>query len=289
MQDILKLNRPVNWQFVFTIVAIIALVTASAAIFTPFFVKYDAVGTDLVTDFLPATRLMLSGQSPYLSENYFSLPWTLIPFIPFVLLPEPIAVVIFIALSFAGFGYAAHKLGAKPVVIAALLASPGVIGSATNCNTDFLVALGFVSPPWLALILVSMKPQLGAPFAVWIVVEAWRRGKAREVARVCAPVGVLFLASLMLYGQDMLSMSHALSMSGNLAPFPYLIPAGLVLLYRSLKNQDRGMAIAAAPCFTPYITAISLPIVALGLLPSQAETVIALLALWGVWIVRGVG
>lgn len=248
--------------------------------------SWSRLGADWRNVFRPALGHVLAGSSPYSEEHFYSPPWVLVFYAPFALLPEPYGLVAIWLANFVAFGYAAHKHGAKPITIALFLTLPQVFQGAFLGNCDWMVALGTVLPPWIGLLLVTVKPQIGAPIALFLLIEAYRQGGIRKAACTAAPLFVLGLLSLILWRDNLLQGAQAAGMFWNVAHFPYLVPVGLVLLYRALRDRRLGMSMASGPFLTPYLGNPSMPVAALGLLPSQKETVIAVFGLWIVWILQ---
>ncbi len=248
--------------------------------------SWRRLGADWRSVFRPALEHLLAGRSPYSEEHFYSPPWVLIFYAPFALLPEPYGLVAIWLANFAAFGYAAHKHGAKPITIALFLTLPQVFQGAFLGNCDWMVALGTVLPPWLGLLLVTVKPQIGAPIALFILIEAYRQVGVRKAAITAAPLLVLSGITLLLWRDNLLQGAHAAGMFWNVAHFPYLMPVGLVLLYRAVRDRKLGWSIASGPFLTPYLGNPSLPVAALGLLSSQVETLLAVLGLWIAWLMQ---
>jgi len=280
------MKTKINLSFILKIVALVMPLAFGLSLYL-YFLKDVCLGCDYTHAFKPAAELLLSGQSPYLDGYFYSFPWALILYLPFTLIPYPFDSFLLIAVSMSAFGFVAHKLGAKPITIALLLGTPQYLHGLIYGNCDSLIALGLLLPPGLGIILFSLKPQIGAPLIIFAIIEAWRVGGFKKAVRVCIPLGVLFLLSVAVYGTELLHILDAKANWWNISGWPNLIPIGLILIYKSLKERNRRFSILAGPFVTPYIGAYSLPFTILGLLPSQIETVIAILAMWGIWIFQG--
>lgn len=143
--------------------------------------------------FLPAARLWLSGQSPYVIPDFVSPPWSLIPVLPFVLIPDNWAALLWICLSavciYASLDMAAKAFGwpqdrHRLIIVALLTLSPWTFSTLFYGQLTPLVMLGLVgSFYWksagLSLFLLSLKPHLGILAALirlvrWIQARAWR-------------------------------------------------------------------------------------------------------------------
>ena len=77
---------------------------------------------------------LLAGRSPYHLDRgiqgswdayaFFNAPWALLPLIPLALLPVQIGRALLAIITMVSFGYVAHRLGGKPLMIGLLLVSP---------------------------------------------------------------------------------------------------------------------------------------------------------------------
>ncbi len=244
------------------------------------------VGVDWHLTFRPATLALIAGESPYtsaaVSAPYGGAPWGLIPLIPFALLPEKLGWGFLFVSSAVIFAMAAIRLGAKPVALTAFLLSPPVLHCLLNGNLDWLPALGFILPPQLGLFLLAIKPQMGSVVAVFWLVEAWRRGGWREIARRFGPLALGLVLSLLVYGWwplNMLKISqHTTWWEASL--WPTSIPVGLALTVAALRQRRIQYAIAASPCLSTHVVFHSWSGVLLAVSASTPEMVAAVLGLW---------
>lgn len=280
--------KNINWKFVFSAIALITLGLVFAWFsWIPFMRNWAAFGGDWWDIFRPAITNILSGESPYTVDGFFSPPWVLLIMLPFTLLTPPLDMVAIIAVSLGVFVLILRKLGASWLVITLFLITPNLWWGMIYGNVDFLVALGFILPPQIGLLFVLAKPQIGAAIALFWIVEAWRKGNMREVVKVSAPFFVTVLLSFVFFGWWLSSMSLATTRYWNIANFPYLLPIGAVMLFKAVQLRKQGLAITSGIFLSPYIGVQSIPIALFGLLPSEKETIIAIISLWFVWFVRG--
>lgn len=153
---------------------------------------------------------------------------------------------------------------------------------------DGLILLGLFMPRPLGLILLLAKPQMGAAIAVFWLVEAWRAGRWKQVATTIAPVTVLFLISLALYGlwPLQLDMKDMFVATFNTSLWPGSLMIGLPLLVHALRHRKESFALMAAPFFSPYVTPQSWSVALVGLMPYELEMVAASLASWALLIIK---
>ncbi len=128
----------------------------------------------------PAALTMLRGQNPYTSGDVlpFGPPWTVIPLIPFAILPEPIGRSLFAVASIGLFAYIAIRMRAKPLGVLAFLLCVPVTSGLQSGNIEALVLLAspFLSPytivtSWAGAILALAPSTLeiaAASTGTWI-------------------------------------------------------------------------------------------------------------------------
>ncbi len=246
-------------------------------------------GIDWHETFRPAAVAVLHGASPYSVKGFLNPPWAILPFVPLALFPENVGRAIVFLASATALGSTAHRLGAKPLALAAFLLSPIVMHGLLNASVDWLVLVGFTLPPQMGLFFVIIKPQVGFTLVLFWLVEAWRAGGLKEVARVFWPVTVATLASLLLFGLWPLRFGQTLSYWWNASLWPMSIPVGLVLLVTAYKKGNARYAMGAAPCLSPYVLFHSWVGALVALVSSQAEMVAAVIGLWALVVMRAVG
>lgn len=256
-------------------------------VFIPYFVKNGSFGGDWYNVFHPALHLFLAGKSPFSIPIFYCPPWILVLLSPLALLPRPLDWLVLVVVTLGCFGITVRRMGAKMPVMILLMTLPQFLWGVLYGNIDGLVALGLILPPQIGLIFLLIKPQIGLPVALFWLVAAWQRGKIKEVVRVFWPVTGLTLLSLILYGLWPLQMHTPVDEFWNIAYFPYLIPVGVILLIRSIREKKMNGSILAGPFLSPYIGVQSLPLAVLGLLPSQIEILAVIASLWVIWILRG--
>lgn len=251
------------------------LIVAAAALYLP-------EGIDWRDTYRPAALAILNGRSPYSVDIFFAAPWGLLPLLPFALLPANLGRGMLFLVGMVAYAYTAYKLGARPVALAAFLASPPVIHGLLNSNIEWLPLLGFVMPPQIGLFFVSIKPQIGSAVAIFWLVEAWRNGGLREVLRVFLPVTLALLASFALFGlwpmrfQDTLTLTR----SYNASLWPGSIPVGVALLVASIYRRNIRFAMGASPCLSPYVLLHAWSGALVAIVNQPVELVAAVVGLW---------
>ena len=265
-------------------IVLLAAAVLAAVLFLP-------PGIDWQNTYRPAALALLAGRSPFDVEIYFAAPWALLPLLPFALLPAQVGRGALFVLGLLAFAYTGSRLGAKPVALAAFLLSPPVLHCLLNANIEWLPLLGFVLPPQIGLFFIAIKPQIGAAVGVFWLVEAWRRGGPKEVVRVFWPVSAALGISFLLFGLWPLRFQQtiALTQSYNASLWPLSIPVGLALLAAALRRRSLRPAMAASPCLSPYVLLHAWVGALAAILELPLETVVAVLGLWLVVLLRGLG
>lgn len=260
---------------------LILMLAASGSLYLP-------PGIDWRDTYRPATLALLSGQSPYSVDIFFSAPWALVPLIPFALLPENVGRAVLFLLSLGSFAFTAQRLGAKPPALIAFLLSPPVMHCLLNSNIEWLPLLGFVLPPQLGLFFIAIKPQIGLGVGLFWLIEAWRNGGWREVVRVFWPVSLTLLISFVLFGlwpvrfQDTMTLTRAY----NASLWPSSIPVGLALLVAAVRKRNIKYAMASSPCLSPYVLLHAWVGALASIVAQPAETIAAVIGLWILVLIR---
>jgi hypothetical protein len=264
----------------------LALLGVTLLVFIVVASAYLPNGIDWHDTFRPAARELLALRSPYTVDGFYYPVWSLLPLALVAWLPENIGRALHLLMSLAGFGYVAYRLGAKPLALAAFLVSPPVLHCLLNSNIDWIPLLGVVLPPQAGLFLLVVKPQVGLVVGLFWLVEAWRKGRWREVLRVFWPVTVAMLATFAVFGLYPLRYAHTLSFWWNASLWPESIPVGLALLVASLRRRRMEYALAASPCLSPYVLFHSWSGALVALVASETEFLAAVAGLWVLVIVR---
>jgi hypothetical protein len=160
------------------------------------------------------------------------------------------------------FAFVAYRMGAKPFILALFLLSYPVLGDLANGNIEWMPMLGFVLPPQIGLMFVLIKPQVGVGVSIFWLLEAWREGGVRQVARTFAPVIILFLGSFLLYGFWPLHFLNTLALANkiqsdnsldyNASLWPIGVVVGLALLITAIKKRNYRLSIMSSPFLSPY-------------------------------------
>ncbi len=245
-------------------------------------------GIDWYETFRPAAREALLLRNPYQVEGFYYAIWALLPLMPLALLPEAWGRALYFLMSTIGFSYAAWRMGGKPLAVGAFLFSPPVMHCLLNANLDWMPLLGVVLPPQIGLFLLVIKPQMAFGVGIFWLVEAWRKGRAREVLRVFAPVTICLLISFALFGLWPLRFERTLNMWWNASLWPMSIPVGLALLVAGLHRRRVEYTLAASPCLSPYVLFHSWAGALMAVIASQAEFLAAVVGLWLLVIMRAV-
>jgi hypothetical protein len=240
---------------------------------------------DWLEAYRPAILALLAGQSPYMmtGARFANAPWTLLPLIPFALLPEQIGIWLLILASVLSFYFVAYRLGASPIALIAFVLSPFVVRCLWYGQIDWLPLLGVVMPPWLGLFFIATKPQVCGLVALYWLAEAW---KTHTIVRTFMPVAIVTLLSFIPFGLWPLKAFEL----GAAYPYPALWPWSLLLsaalLLVSQIRKDKTLAAAGSPLAASYAQLHSFVSILLPLMRYQWLMVAAVAALWLAEVVR---
>lgn len=254
-----------------------------------FLYVYLPVGLDWRDFFRPAALAMLRGESPYAIAEFHNTPWTLIPLLPFAVMPYQVGRVGVFVLGLIMFSFIAYRLGAKPPALLIFLSSAAVVGCLNNGNIDWFPMLAFVLPPRWGLVFAVSKPQVGAGIALYWLYRAWVQGGVKQVVRTFLPVTILLALSFWMYGFWFINIIVYKVLQENLnnmSFFPYSLPLGIYLLYIAMKRMDARASFGAAPCLAPYVTQFSYAAVLAMFMQHPKAMLVISAALWVPVIVR---
>lgn len=215
-------------------------------------------GIDWLNNFRPAALAVLQGESPYTIPGYYNPPWTVLPLIPVAMLPLAWSRAVWFLVSLAGFALLVRRLTDQPISILLFLTSAPVFHCLYYGNIDWIAMLSLVTPAPLALVLASVKPQVGIGVIVYLLVESWRVGGPRGVARAVLPLMLLLGASFLVYGFWPHHIQELGAAFWSISPFPWLVPVGVLLLGWSVHKMEIRSGLAAGLCFAPYFALSSL-------------------------------
>jgi hypothetical protein len=251
-------------------------------IFDPYTFAWD----DWNVTYRSVARFLIEGRNPYLlNRDYFNPPWAMIPVIPAAFMPDPIARIYGALLACGALGYVMYRLKASLLSMLLIFSSMPVVLLLHNGQIDFLVLLGWMMPRPLGMLLLVIKPQVGAVMGLLWIVEAYQDGGWRGVVKLVWPVTAAYLVSFVAYGPWILVMRRAPGFEWNLGLFPYLLPVGLLLVWLAIRKHDELHSLRASPLIAPYCSPVNL----VGLMVSFVQDTRILLLAWIVsWIALGI-
>jgi hypothetical protein len=236
--------------------------------------------------YYPATRALIAFQSPYQQAPLFFAPaWSLVPLIPFALVPANIGGALFFVFSVLGFAYLGYRAGCTPIGIAFFLLSAPVANCIQTGNIEWIPLLGaFISPP-IGLILLSMKPQATIGIILFVLIMASKQGFL-NLLRVSLPTVVLLAISCLFYGCWFLRIGGASIAAAEFAIrlWPYGVPIGLACLYLAVRRQEIHFAMAASPPLSPYTILLTWSGFVLSFARSTKAMALVSIASWILWI-----
>ena len=230
-------NKPgasLFWGFV-----ILAAASFSVAIAVLIPIAHDWTGT-----FVPGFEKLVSGENPYDIPTFENPPWVLLFIAPIAWLPPVLSRAVLAFVSIVSVVLVFSKLTDDFVLAVIIATSPPAVHLYIAGNIDWLILLGYISPPVLGALLVSIKPQMSIGlFVYWLY-------KKRFLDMI--PVTLLTLLSFVLYGNWL--SSRSLTLPWDTSVWPWLVVPGLIILILSVRNDDKHKAIAVSPALSPYVS-----------------------------------
>ncbi|MEP6896605.1 MAG: hypothetical protein ABI986_13445 [Chloroflexota bacterium] len=230
----------------------------------------------------PATLALIHGESPYSVAGFPAPPWSLIPLIPFALLPEKLGNVLYFVFGIAITTFILLRLKAKPIVILIFLTSSPVIGYFTWGNIDWMPMLSLILPMPIALIAAVTKPQIGIGFVIYSFFVTLKTKGLKEVIKVFAPLTLLTLLSFWMFGfwvSNIVSLAQV-KWQHNVSFWPNGLFIAFWLLYKSIQKESPSIGLASSPFISPYVTPFTWVAVLPALLEQPVELLIVSIGLW---------
>ena len=253
---------------------------------------YLPIGMDWQQTYRPAALALAHGKSPFSVEIFYAAPWSLIPLIPFALLPYDVGNAGIFLLGLFIFAYVAYKLGANFKSMSIFLLSASVMGCLIYGNIEWMPLIGFILPAPIGLIFAIIKPQVGIGIAIYWFFNILKTKGIWSVVKAFAPVTILTLISFWMYGfwplrfQQTLELNAKSSVSYNTSLWPQGIFIGIWLLYKAIRNEKPRMAMASSPFLSPYALQFTWVAVLAGLIQEPLELLLISIGLWIPVIIR---
>lgn len=244
------------------------------------------IGMDWEQTYRPAALAMARGESPYSVSIFYAAPWSVIPLIPFALLPKNIGNLTIFLLGLFAFAYISYKLGAGPGSMTIFLLSASVVGCLIFGNIEWMPLLGLILPAPIGLIFAVIKPQVGIGIVIYWFVHTLRSKGIWETFKVFLPVTIVTLISFWMFGfwpmlfLKTLEQSENSVLDYNTSLWPQGAFIGLWLLYKAFKKEEPETAIAASPFLSPYALQFTWVSVLAGLIKKPREMLLVSLGLW---------
>lgn len=237
-------------------------------------------GVDWKVNIRPPAIDLISGRTPYIDSTICYPPWIYLLVSPLTALPPDFVAALLFVLTYMVYLFVILRLKATPWAASAFMVNRFIFNNAINANLDFLAVLGFALPPQIGLFFVLSKPQIGIGIALFWLVEAWRKGKIREVIRVFAPVTLAYLLSFLIYGLWPLKVAGMTNNPYNASLWPVGIPVGIILLYKAFHNKNPILAMGASPFLAPYVNITSFAVTLIPFIPNSMLMLVVSALTW---------
>lgn len=192
-------------------------------------------------------------QAPYAMPNFTGMPFAFFA-LPHSLLSIDIGNTINLALNILVIAAVARVYAGKQwhIAFAITMTSPMSIMLLTSNNIDWIPLSAFLFTDWLAYPLLAMKPNV-------LIGAALIRFKRNPSILTPIPLVIMLIASIAIWGAWWQHLGSGLTGAPwNFAPFPYMLPIGLFLLWKAWQKDDEIIAACATPFLVPYFAPYSL-------------------------------
>lgn len=206
-------------------------------------------GVDFARFFYPA----LGAVEAYAVPGFYNPPWML----GLVWLADRFGeyrLAVWVTVNLCAFVFACVKLKMPLWCIVPFFFFSGAMMAVFVGNVEGLVALGLVLPAPVGIVLLMLKPQIGAAVTLHYVLSAWVYRGWRAAALLLVPVLFLFSVSLLTHGVWFLRALTVVDAGWNsIDYFPMGLPIGVALIVAGVARRNVGFALMAIPFTTPYM------------------------------------
>jgi hypothetical protein len=278
-------NQKANSSLIFVLeglVLVVGLIIVSWALS-----KILPRASDWADVYRPAAINLITGKSPYAIHNYVAPPWALFPIAPLAVLPERIGRVAVFWITIASFAFIVKKNGANIFCIIALIVSYPVVYGLIYGQIDWLAMFGILMPPWLGLIFLMTKPQIGIGVALFLGYEAWATGGIKKLISTFLPLVGLVIVCFIVFGPDLFTKSSLVFSPTNASLWPRAIPIGVVILVSAIRRKKKFLSLTASPFLSPYLSVHSWASAIVGLSDDRLYPILISVCTWVVWALGG--
>jgi hypothetical protein len=219
-------------------------------------------------------------RDPYEITSFTSPPW-IMALLPHAWLPADWGNAINLVLNLVFIVAVIVRFGGGWPLILLVFTSPPFLDLVRTNNVDWIALLALLIPVTWGLPVLVAKPQaLGGASLIW-----WKQSTNK--IRLLAPLIVVVLLSFVIWGLWPLEIKPVHESAWNFAPWPFLIPLGIYMLYRAYRQEDVFLAAAATPFLVPYIAPYSVAgLIAFSGSKYRREAFLVYIAFWVYFIVE---
>ncbi|KPK03161.1 MAG: hypothetical protein AMJ56_19780 [Anaerolineae bacterium SG8_19] len=219
-------------------------------------------------------------RDPYEIASFTSPPWIMV-LLPHAWLPVDWGNAINLVLNITLIVAVVVRFGGGWPLMLLVFTSPPFLDLVRTNNVDWIALLALLIPVTWGLPVLVGKPQaLGGASLIW-----WKHS-ANKI-RVLIPLVVVVVLSFLIWGLWPLRIKPVHESVWNFAPWPFLIPLGIYMLYRAYRQDDVFLAAAATPFLVPYIAPYSVAgLIAFCGSKYRREALIIYVAFWVYFIVE---
>ena len=191
---------------------------------------------------------------PYAITAFFNPPWFAVPLSLLGWMPPRLSQAANAFLNLAITALVVVRYGGTSKSLVLTLTSLPFATLVIYGNVEWIPMSAFLVPHSLGLILIATKPQTGALAGL-----VWLR-QAQSKLRLLLPLIAVLVVSLLVwpswpqaaFANFAARQPPPLTLPSNASPWPWLIPAGIVLLVAAWRGRDELLGVAATLCLSPY-------------------------------------
>jgi hypothetical protein len=233
--------------------------------------------------------------NPYSEVGFVNPPWVTLILAPFHLFPFRLAQALNAGTNFAIFYAILFRRNAGLYAQFLVFTSIPFLLLLVNGGIEWIPALGFLIGGAPGVLLVAAKPQTGILGMLPEFTDRKAIIQKGTFLLISGSLSFLIWPSwpMKLYINIRFMSENHIGLFNSVAPFPYLIPLGIFLLYYLLWKKPKNsnlLGIAATLCLIPYYTMHSLTLFITYLSEHHRLATIVWIILWIValfkWAIR---
>lgn len=184
---------------------------------------------------------------PYEIPSFANPPWILL-FLWHAVFPESISNAVNLLANSIVILLALRKFNAPKWVIPLIFTNPAFFELARMNNVDWIPMLVLLLPTWVGFIAISAKPQMWCGYGIVLALREIRNSRWG----IFVPLSIITALSFAIWGFWPAQLHLPWGALWNMAPWPFGIPVGIIILALAIKRDDEFLGALASPFLVPY-------------------------------------